>query len=80
VGAVGRFEFEGDVRNNWLKLVRGIVALRCDYQAEYTNTLLGEMQCFAGLMLIQVLRYRNHSAVEDRSSFIIVSSSCRRML
>jgi hypothetical protein len=78
VGAVSRCEFGGDVRNNWLKLVRGIVALRCGYQAEYTNTLRGEMRCFAGLVLIQVLGYRNHCAVEDKSSFVIVSSSCRR--
>ena len=39
VVAVSRFEFEGDVRTNWLILVRGMVALRCDYMAEYTNTL-----------------------------------------
>lgn len=69
MGAVSRFEFEGDVRPNWLKLVRGTVALRCDYQAEYTNTLRGEMRCFAVLVLIQVLGYRNHCAVEDTRSF-----------
>jgi len=80
VGAVSRFEFEGDVRTNWLKLVGGMVALHCDYQAEYTNTLRGEMRYFACLMLIQVLGYRKHCAVEDRSSFVIVSSSCRRMI
>lgn len=34
---VSGFEFEGDVRTIWLKLVRGIVSLRCDYQAEYTK-------------------------------------------
>jgi len=79
VGAVSRFEFGGDIRTNWLKLVRGTVGLRCDYQAEYTNTLRGEMRCCAGLVLIQVLEYTNHCAVEERNSFIIVSSFCRRM-
>jgi hypothetical protein len=79
VEAVSRFEFRGDVRTNWLKLVGGMVAIRCDYQAEYTNTLRGEMLCFAGLVLIQALGYTNHCAVEERSSCIIVSSSCRRI-
>jgi len=79
VGAVSRFEFEGDLSTNWLKLVGGMVALLCDYQAEYTNTLRGEMWYFAGLVLIQVLGYRKHCAEEDRSSFIAVSSSCRRI-
>lgn len=73
VGVVSGFEFEGDVRTHWLKLV----VLRCDYKAEYTNTLgrgMGGMRWFAVLVLIQVLGYRKHCAVEENSTFIIIFS------
>jgi hypothetical protein len=71
-----KFKVEIDVRTNLLKLARGIIALRCDYRAEYTNILREAMRYFVGLVLMQDLEYCSHCVSEDASSFIILSPSC----